>query len=316
LEGGKMEFHHISVLLNQSIEALNIKPDGIYVDATLGGAGHSLEICRLLNHEGRLIGIDQDKDAIEAAKDRLRDYKDRITLVHDNFSNIRSILRDLRIDKIDGVIMDLGVSSHQLDVGERGFSYQHDAVLDMRMNREASLSAYQVVNEYSEQELARVIQDYGEEKWAKKIAKFIVQERQKKAIRTTGELVEIIKKAIPASARREGSHPAKRTFQAIRIEVNGELAVLEQAVRNFVDLLNTGGRMAVITFHSLEDRIVKQTFQALAAGCECPPSFPVCICGKKPVIQLVNRKPILPTEEELQRNPRSRSSKLRVVEKL
>jgi len=311
-----MEFHHVSVLLEKSIEALNIRQDGIYVDATLGGAGHSYEICKRLGSNGKLIGIDQDENAIRAAEDKLINFKDKIILVKDNFKNSLKILRELDIEAIDGVIMDLGVSSHQLDSAERGFSYQHDAALDMRMDRDTSFSAYNVVNEYSEQELARIIFEYGEEKWAKRIARFIVQEREKHAIHTTGELVEIIKKAIPASARREGPHPAKRTFQAIRIEVNGELAILEESIRNFVQLLKKGGRMAVITFHSLEDRIVKKTFSSLSSPCECQPSFPVCVCGKSPVVKMITRKPIVPDDEELEFNPRARSSKLRVVEKL
>jgi len=311
-----MEFHHVSVLLEKSIEALNIRQDGIYVDATLGGAGHSYEICKRLGSNGKLIGIDQDENAIRAAEDKLINFKDKIILVKDNFKNSLKILRELDIEAIDGVIMDLGVSSHQLDSAERGFSYQHDAALDMRMDRDTSFSAYNVVNEYSEQELARIIFEYGEEKWAKRIARFIVQEREKHAIHTTGELVEIIKKAIPASARREGPHPAKRTFQAIRIEVNGELAILEESIRNFVQLLKKGGRMAVITFHSLEDRIVKKTFSSLSSPCECPPSFPACVCGKSPVVKMITRKPIVPDDEELEFNPRARSSKLRVVEKL
>lgn len=310
-----MEFKHISVLLNECIEALNIKEDGIYVDGTLGGAGHSSEIVKNLSEKGRLIGIDQDTDALKAAKERLKDYNN-VTFVHSNFYNIGDILKDLDIEGVDGILMDLGVSSYQLDNGERGFSYMQDAPLDMRMNRENSLSAYEVINSYSEEDLFRIIKDYGEEKFAKRIANFIVKRRQEKQIESTLELVDIIKAAIPAKARREGPHPAKRTFQAIRIEVNRELEIIEKTIRDGVEKLNVGGRMAIITFHSLEDRIVKTVYKNLENPCTCPSSFPICVCNKKPSVKVITRKPIDATEEELEYNPRSRSAKLRVIEKI
>ena len=310
-----MEFNHVSVLLNECIEGLNIKENGIYVDGTLGGAGHSSEILKRLSNEGRLIGIDQDTDALRAAKERLKDYSN-VTFVHSNFSNIENVLDNLNIDGVDGILMDLGVSSYQLDEGERGFSYMKDAPLDMRMNRENDFSAYNVVNEYSEEDLYRIIRDYGEEKFAKRIASFIVENRQEKNIETTLELVEIIKNAIPAKARREGPHPAKRTFQAIRIEVNSELSILNKTIEDGVKKLNKGGRMAIITFHSLEDRIVKNKFRDLAVSCRCPKEFPVCVCGEKAKVKIISRKAIEPTKEEVEVNPRSRSAKLRVIEKL
>ena len=310
-----MEFNHVSVLLNECLEALNIKENGIYVDGTLGGAGHSSEILKRLSNEGRLIGIDQDTDALKAAKERLKDYSN-VTFVHSNFSNIENVLNNLNIDGVDGILMDLGVSSYQLDEGERGFSYMKDAPLDMRMNRENDFSAYNVVNEYSEEDLYRIIRDYGEEKFAKRIASFIVENRQEKNIETTLELVEIIKNAIPAKARREGPHPAKRTFQAIRIEVNSELSILNKTIEDGVEKLNKGGRMAIITFHSLEDRIVKNKFRDLAVSCRCPKEFPVCVCGEKAKVKIISRKAIEPTKEEVEVNPRSRSAKLRVIEKL
>ena len=310
-----MEFNHVSVLLNECLEGLNIKENGIYVDGTLGGAGHSSEILKRLSNEGRLIGIDQDTDALKAAKERLKDYSN-VTFVHSNFSNIENVLNNLNIDGVDGILMDLGVSSYQLDEGERGFSYMKDAPLDMRMNRENDFSAYNVVNEYSEEDLYRIIRDYGEEKFAKRIASFIVENRQEKNIETTLELVEIIKNAIPAKARREGPHPAKRTFQAIRIEVNSELSILNKTIEDGVKKLNKGGRMAIITFHSLEDRIVKNKFRDLAASCRCPKEFPVCVCGEKAKVKIISRKAIEPTKEEVEVNPRSRSAKLRVIEKL
>lgn len=310
-----MEFKHVSVLLNESLEALNIKENGIYVDCTLGGAGHSSQIIKRLNNEGLLIGIDQDKDALKAAGEKLKDYENK-RLVHSNFSNIDSVLENLSIEKVDGILMDLGVSSYQLDEAERGFSYMQDAPLDMRMNRDEEFSAYNVVNEYSEEELTKVIRDYGEEKFAKRIASFIVNARNNKPIETTLELVEIIKNAIPAKARREGPHPAKRTFQAIRIEVNGELRILNKTIEDGVKRLNKGGRMAIITFHSLEDRIVKLKFRDLANPCTCPSEFPMCVCGKKPQVKLISRKAIEPSVEEVNENPRSRSAKLRVIEKL
>lgn len=310
-----MEFNHVSVLLNECLEGLNIKENGIYVDGTLGGAGHSSEILKRLSNEGRLIGIDQDTDALKAAKERLKDYSN-VTFVHSNFSNIENVLNNLNIDGVDGILMDLGVSSYQLDEGERGFSYMKDAPLDMRMNRENDFSAYNVVNEYSEEDLYRIIRDYGEEKFAKRIASFIVENRQEKNIETTLELVEIIKNAIPAKARREGPHPAKRTFQAIRIEVNSELSILNKTIEDGVEKLNKGGRMAIITFHSLEDRIVKNKFRDLAVSCRCPKEFPVCVCGEKAKVKVISRKAIEPTKEEVDINPRSRSAKLRVIEKL
>ena len=310
-----MEFNHVSVLLNECLEGLNIKENGIYVDGTLGGAGHSSEILKRLSNEGRLIGIDQDTDALKAAKERLKDYSN-VTFVHSNFSNIENVLNNLNIDGVDGILMDLGVSSYQLDEGERGFSYMKDAPLDMRMKRENDFSAYNVVNEYSEEDLYRIIRDYGEEKFAKRIASFIVENRQEKNIETTLELVEIIKNAIPAKARREGPHPAKRTFQAIRIEVNSELSILNKTIEDGVEKLNKGGRMAIITFHSLEDRIVKNKFRDLAVSCRCPKEFPVCVCGEKAKVKIISRKAIEPTKEEVEVNPRSRSAKLRVIEKL
>lgn len=308
-----MEFHHISVLLNECIDNLNIKPDGIYVDGTMGGGGHSLEIAKRLT-TGRLICIDQDPNAHEAAGKRLAEYKDRITFVRDNFGNIKSILDSLGIEKIDGMLLDIGVSSHQLDEAERGFSYQQDAPLDMRMNPDRPFSAYDVVNGYDEDELDRVIFTYGEERWARRIAQFIVKEREAKPIETTGDLVDIIKKAVPKGARKDGPHPAKRTFQAIRIEVNGELEVLQRAIDDVAARLAVGGRLCIITFHSLEDRIVKEAFRKQENPCICPPQFPVCVCGKKPLGRVITRKPILPSKEELEENPRSRSAKLRVLE--
>ena len=308
-----MEFHHISVLLNECIDNLNIRPDGIYVDGTMGGGGHSLGIAKRLT-TGRLICIDQDPNAHEAAGKRLAEYKDRITFVRDNFGNIKSILDSLGIEKIDGMLLDIGVSSHQLDEAERGFSYQQDAPLDMRMNPDRPFSAYDVVNGYDEDELDRVIFTYGEERWARRIAQFIVKEREAKPIETTGELVDIIKKAVPKGARKDGPHPAKRTFQAIRIEVNGELEVLQRAIDDVAARLAVGGRLCIITFHSLEDRIVKEAFRKQENPCICPPHFPVCVCGKKPLGRVITRKPILPSKEELEENPRSRSAKLRVLE--
>lgn len=310
-----MEFNHISVLLNECLEGLNIKENGIYVDGTLGGAGHSSEILKRLSSEGRLIGIDQDTDALKAAKERLKNYSN-VTFVHSNFSSIENVLNNLNIDGVDGILMDLGVSSYQLDEGERGFSYMKDSPLDMRMNRDNDFSAYNVINEYSEEDLYRIIRDYGEEKFARRIASFIVENRQEKNIETTLELVEIIKSAIPAKARREGPHPAKRTFQAIRIEVNSELSILNKAIEDGVGKLNKGGRMAIITFHSLEDRIVKNKFRDLAVSCRCPKEFPVCVCGEKAKVKVISRKAIEPTKEEVDINPRSRSAKLRVIEKL
>lgn len=310
-----MEFKHVSVLLNECIEGLNIKPDGIYVDCTLGGAGHSLHILKNLSKKGVLIGIDQDKDALKAAKERLKDY-DNVKYVHSNFYDIDNILSDLDIEKVDGILMDLGVSSYQLDEASRGFSYMQDAPLDMRMDRDNNFSAYDVVNNYSEEQLYKIIKDYGEERFAKKIANFIVSARQIKHIETTLELVEIIKKAIPAKARREGPHPAKRTFQAIRIEVNSELKILNKTIEDGVKRLNKDGRMVIITFHSLEDRIVKLKYRELENPCKCPKEFPMCICGKKPTIKVLNKKGIAPSKEEIEENPRSRSAKVRILEKI
>ncbi len=308
-----MEFHHISVLLRECMEGLDIKPDGIYVDGTMGGGGHSLEIAKRLT-TGRLIGIDQDLNAHMAAKERLKEHLDKVTFVHDNFGNIGQILDQLGIDKIDGMLLDIGVSSHQLDEAERGFSYQQDAPLDMRMDATKPFSAYDVVNTYSEDELNRIIFTYGEERWAKRIAQFIVAARADKPITRTGELVEIIKKAVPKGARKDGPHPAKRTFQAIRIEVNGELDVLQRAIDDAAVRLKPGGRLCIITFHSLEDRIVKEAFRKQENPCICPPEFPVCVCGRKPVGKVITRKPIVPSAEELQYNHRARSAKLRILE--
>lgn len=309
-----MEFKHYSVLLLESVEFLKIKPDGIYLDATLGGGGHSYEI--LSRGAGKLIGIDQDREAIAAATKRLEEFSDKVITVNRNFSEIKSILEDLDIDKLDGAVMDLGVSSYQLDNAERGFSYMHDAPLDMRMNRDNPLNAYDVVNSYSEEELRNIFYEYGEEKWSARIAKFIVERRENNPIKTTGELSDIIKAAIPKAARMDGGHPAKRVFQAIRIEVNGELRILKQAVCDFVEVLKPGGVLSIITFHSLEDRIVKKTFQELAKGCTCPKSFPVCVCGKTPQVKILTGKPVLPSEAELDENSRSKSAKLRAVVKL
>ncbi len=310
-----MEFKHISVLLNESVDMLNISGGGIYVDGTLGGGGHSELIAkRLIN--GRLIGIDRDREAIAAASERLSPYGDRITIVHNNYANIKNILKDLDVLQIDGAILDLGVSSYQLDEGERGFSYNKDARLDMRMNKEDSFSAYELVNTYSEEDLKRIIYAYGEERFAPSIARNIVKERQNAPIETTFRLSEIIKGAMPSSARYGDKHPAKRTFQAIRIEVNRELELLERAIRDFVSVLKPGGVLAVITFHSLEDRIVKQVFADLASGCICPKNFPVCVCNRKPQIKLLNKKPIVSNSEELENNKRAHSAKLRAVIKL
>lgn len=309
-----MEFKHISVLLNEVIESLNIKEDGIYVDCTLGGAGHSSEILKRLSNKGRLIGIDQDTNALEAAKEKLKNYQN-VTYVHDNFYNIDSILKELKIDKVDGILMDLGVSSYQLDTAERGFSYMKDAPLDMRMNREKGFSAYEVVNEYSASELFRIMRDYGEEKFAKRIADFIIRAREIKPIDTTLELVDIIKAAIPAKFQK-GGHPAKKTFQAIRIEVNSELTILDKAVGDSINNLNEKGRISIITFHSLEDRIIKNKFKDLENPCTCPKEFPICICGKNPIVKVITKKPIEPTDEEKEINSRSKSAKLRVAEKI
>ncbi len=310
-----MEFSHTSVLLNECIEGLNIKPSGIYVDGTMGGAGHSSEIAKRLQKGGKLIGIDQDEAAINASTERLAPYKDVVTIVRSNFADSAEVLKQLGISGIDGMLLDLGVSSYQLDNAERGFSYRYDTPLDMRMDQRSSLSARTIVNEYSENELFRVIRDYGEDKFAKNIAKHIVNYRQNKEIETTFELNEIIKASIPAKMRAEGGHPSKRTFQAIRIECNHELEVLSESLDTFIDLLNPGGSLCIITFHSLEDRIVKNAFRKAFNPCTCPPSFPVCVCGKKSQGKIITNKPILPSEEEMEVNPRSKSAKLRIFEK-
>lgn len=310
------EFSHYSVLLGESVDGLNIKPDGIYVDCTLGGGGHSEAIASRLTAGGRLIAIDQDSAAIAASKVRLAPYADRITFVRDNFKNVGEVLRRLEIDRVDGAVIDLGVSSYQLDTPERGFSYMHDAPLDMRMDPDAALSAYTVVNTYSEAQLKKLIFDYSEERFAGRIARGICTAREVKPVETTFELVEIIKAAVPAKAREAGSHPAKRAFQAIRIEVNSELSIIEPTLEALIYALAEGGRLSVITFHSLEDRIVKQTFAENSKGCTCPKDFPVCVCGKKPKIKQITHKPILPSEKELLENSRSHSAKLRIAEKL
>ncbi|MBV4419114.1 16S rRNA (cytosine(1402)-N(4))-methyltransferase RsmH [Clostridium tyrobutyricum] len=309
-----MEFNHKPVLLEETISALDIKEDGIYVDCTLGGGGHSSEILKRLGQKGRLIGIDQDKDALNAASKRLEQYKN-VTYVHDNFYNIDKILDELDIENVDGVLMDLGVSSYQLDNIERGFSYMRNASLDMRMDTDQSLTAYDVVNKYSLDEIFKIIKNYGEDRFSRRIAKFIVESREKAPIETTFQLVDIIKKAVPMRFQNDG-HPAKRTFQAIRIEVNRELSILDRAVEDSVKHIKSGGRLAIITFHSLEDRKIKVKFKELQNPCTCPPDFPICVCGKVPVIKIITRKPIIPTEDEREKNSRSRSAKLRVAEKI
>ncbi|MBO6291628.1 MAG: 16S rRNA (cytosine(1402)-N(4))-methyltransferase RsmH [Selenomonas sp.] len=311
-----MEFHHVSVMLEETVQGLVTDPQGTYVDCTLGGGGHSHRIAELLAPEGRLIGLDQDEAAIRAATERLADVGCRVEIVHSNFCHLEKVLHGLGIEQVDGVVFDLGVSSHQIDTAERGFSYMQDAPLDMRMDPEASLSAYEVVNTYSQEELARIFHDYGEERWGKRIAEFIVKEREESPIKTTGELVEVICKAVPKAVRRASAgHPAKRIFQAIRIEVNDELGILENAFKTAVRFLKPGGRLAIITFHSLEDRIAKQTLKEMARGCICPPELPVCTCKHKPEIKLLG-KPKQATKEELRGNSRSKSAKLRIAEKL
>ena len=309
------EFHHVSVLLEECIQGLNIKPEGIYVDGTLGGAGHSSRIAAELT-TGRHIGIDRDPVALKAARERLAPYADRVTLVHSNFCEIAQVLKDLNIPGVDGILLDLGVSSPQLDDGERGFSYMVDAPLDMRMNNEDALSAHDVVNTWSYEELKRILYEYGEERYAPQIASAICRRRETAPIETTLELVDVIRSAMPPAALREKQHPAKRSFQAIRIAVNDELGAVGKVMKDAIPLLNPGGRLAVITFHSLEDRIVKSAMTAAAKGCTCPPEFPVCVCGKKPQVKLLTRKPIVSGPEELERNPRARSAKLRICEKL
>lgn len=310
-----MEFSHKSVLLEETIEGLNIKPEGIYVDGTLGGGGHALEVVKRLGDKGRFFGIDQDEAAIEAASERLSDYRDKITLIHDNYENAVLRLREKGISGVDGIVLDLGVSSYQLDTIERGFSYKYDTALDMRMDRRQPLSAKEIVNDYSQKELARIIRDYGEDKFANNIAKHIVVEREKEEIKTTFQLNEIIKGAIPARMRETGGHPSKRTFQAIRIECNRELEVLKNSLEEMIAFLNPGGRICIITFHSLEDRIVKSAFKKQENPCICPPEFPVCMCGRQPLGKVITRKPVTPTEKEQERNSRSKSAKLRIFER-
>ena len=311
-----MAFKHTSILLEETIENLDIKKSGIYVDGTLGGGGHSLEICKRLGEGGRLIGIDQDEAAIEAGRQRLEAFADKVTIVRSNYCNMKQVLAGLGIEKVDGILLDLGVSSYQLDTAERGFSYREDAPLDMRMDRRQTQTARDIVNDYPEMRLYQIIRDYGEDKFAKNIAKHIVAARQIKPIETTLELSEIIKRAIPMKVRAVGGHPAKRTFQAIRIELNHELEVLQNSLEDMIDLLSDGGRICIITFHSLEDRIVKGIFRKNENPCECPPSFPVCVCGKKSKGRVITRKPILPSDRELEENSRSKSAKLRVFMKV
>ena len=309
-----MEFKHKSVLLNETIDGLNIKPDGIYVDGTLGGGGHAYEVCRRLGEKGSIVGIDQDAAAIEAASARLKDFGEKVTIVRSNYCDMKSKLHELGIDKVDGIVLDLGVSSYQLDTAERGFSYRDDAPLDMRMDTRQKMTARDIVNDYTEADLYRVIRDYGEDKFAKNIAKHIVQARAVKPVETTAELSEIIRASIPMKFQKKSGHPAKRTFQAIRIELNRELDVLRDSLDDMIDLLNPGGRLCIITFHSLEDRIVKSAFRKNENPCTCPPDFPVWVCGKKSKGSIITKKPILPSEEELEYNSRSKSAKLRIFE--
>nr|MBP3598156.1 16S rRNA (cytosine(1402)-N(4))-methyltransferase RsmH [Eubacterium sp.] len=310
-----MEFKHVSVMLQECIDGLSIQPDGIYVDGTLGGAGHGYEVCKQLSAEGRFIGIDQDDDAIQASSERLSEFGDRITIVKSNYEHIKSVLAELNIPGVDGILLDLGVSSYQLDTADRGFSYMADAPLDMRMDRSQPMTAKDIVNTYEEDKLYQVIKIYGEERFAKSIARHIVQRRQEKEIETTAELVDIIRSSMPAKAKNGKGHPAKRTFQAIRIELNRELEVLQETLTDMVSVLNDGGRLCIITFHSLEDRIVKNFFRDMEYPCTCPPNFPVCVCGKEPQGKVITRKPILPSQEELTINSRSKSAKLRIFEK-
>ena len=310
-----MVFKHYSVLLEETVDGLNIKPDGIYVDGTLGGGGHAYEVCKRLNDKGRFIGIDQDEAAIEAAGARLSDFGERVTIVRSNYCDMKLQLQKLGIDKVDGIVLDLGVSSYQLDTAERGFSYRVDAPLDMRMDRRQTMTARDIVNDYSEKDLFRIIRDYGEDKFAKNIAKHIVMEREKGPIETTGQLIEIIKRAIPMKFQKTAGHPAKRTFQAIRIELNRELEVLRDSLDDMIEMLNEDGRICIITFHSLEDRIVKGIFKKNEDPCTCPSHFPVCVCGNVSKGKVITRKPILPSEEELEENSRSKSAKLRIFER-
>lgn len=310
-----MKFEHVSVLLQECIDGLMVRPDGIYVDGTLGGAGHGYEVCRKLSEKGRFIGIDQDDDAIAASTERLKEFSDHVTIVKSNYEHIKSVLDELEVSGVDGILLDLGVSSYQLDTAERGFSYMSDAPLDMRMDRSSPMTAKDIVNTYEEDKLYQVIRVYGEERFAKSIARHIVQKRKEKEIETTGELVDIIRSSMPAKAKNGKGHPAKRTFQAIRIELNRELDVLQETLADMVSVLNPGGRLCIITFHSLEDRIVKNFFRDMEHPCTCPPDFPICVCGKEPQGKVITRKPILPGKEELQINSRSKSAKLRIFEK-
>ena len=310
-----MEFNHVSVLLEECIEGLNINPDGIYVDGTLGGAGHGIEVCRRLSEKGRFVGIDQDEDAIRVSTERLSGFGDRVTIVKSNYVHMKRVLQELGVEQVNGILLDLGVSSYQLDTQERGFSYMADASLDMRMDRSQTLTAGDVVNTYPEEKLYQVIKEYGEERFARSIARNIVQRRQEKQIETTGELVDIIRASMPAKAKNGKGHPAKRTFQAIRIEVNHELEVLQESLEDMVSLLADGGRLCIITFHSLEDRMVKNFFRRMENPCTCPSDFPVCVCGKQSKGKVITRKPILPGTEELDKNKRSKSAKLRIFEK-
>ena len=310
-----MEFKHVSVLLQETVDGLNVKPDGIYVDGTLGGGGHSYEVCTRLGVKGSIIGIDQDEAAIEAASIRLKDFGEKVTIVRSNYCDMKSRLHELGIDKVDGIMLDLGVSSYQLDTADRGFSYREDAPLDMRMDQRSEMTARDIVNDYREMDLYRVIRDYGEDKFAKNIARHIVRERAKRPIETTGELTEVIRHAIPMKFQKKTGHPAKRTFQAIRIELNRELDVLRDSLDDMIDMLNPGGRLCIITFHSLEDRIVKSAFKKNENPCTCPSDFPVCVCGKVSKGRVITRKPILPSEEEMEVNSRSKSAKLRIFER-
>lgn len=310
-----MEFKHVSVLLDECIEGLAVKPDGIYVDGTLGGAGHAFHVCERLSEKGQFIGIDQDEAAIRTSTERLQPFGERVHLVRSNYVNVKQVVKELQIDKVDGILLDLGVSSYQLDTKERGFSYMADAPLDMRMDQSRDFTAKDLINTYPEEKLYEIIKHYGEERYAKSIARSICKKRQEKEIETTGELVDIIRSSMPAKAKNGKGHPAKRTFQAIRIELNHELDVLQDALEDMVELLNPGGRLCIITFHSLEDRIVKNFFRKMENPCTCPPDFPVCVCGKKPKGKVITRKPILPGEEELAINSRSKSAKLRIFER-
>lgn len=311
-----MSFEHKSVLLDETVDSLNIRPDGIYIDGTLGGGGHAYQICKRLNKNGRLIGIDQDINAIAAAKERLKEFGHAVTIVKSNYSQIDQVLKELNIDKVDGILLDIGVSSYQIDTPERGFSYMEDAPLDMRMDQSREISAKDVINTYPEEALYKIIRDYGEERYAKRIALGIAKSRQNKEIETTGELIEIIKRSIPVKEYIHKGHPAKKTFQAIRIEVNKELEVLEESIDKMIDLLAPKGRLSIITFHSLEDRIVKNKFKLGENPCECPPDFPVCVCGKVSKGKIITKKPIVPGDDEIRENKRAKSSKLRVFEKV